>query len=165
MPSQQSGPAIFSLTPLATARSSYNAPILFAFMLISSLLTVWCIHTFASRRRRLSSLWDCGFPDPSPVTQYTASSFAQPLRRILGTILFRAREEVEMPAPGDIHPAVFKVYLTDLVWDIAYAPVAKTVLALSDRLNVLQFLTIRRYLVLTFSALIILLIVVALWHS
>ena len=45
--------------------------------------------------------WDCGFPDASPATQYTAGSFSQPIRRVFGTVVFRAREEVHMPPPGD----------------------------------------------------------------
>ena len=49
--------------------------------------------------------WDCGYPDPSPATQYTADSFAQPIRRVFGTVVFRAREHVEMPPPGDRRPA------------------------------------------------------------
>ncbi len=34
---------------------------------------------------RRAPAWDCGFPDPSPATQYTAGSFAQPIRRVFGT--------------------------------------------------------------------------------
>ncbi len=55
--------------------------------------------------------WDCGYPDPSPATQYTAGSFAQPIRRVFGTLVFRAREHVEMPPPGDTRPARFTVAL------------------------------------------------------
>ncbi len=54
---------------------------------------------------------------PSPVTQYTADSFAQPIRRVFGTIVFRAREHVDMPPPGDIRPARLTVEWRDLVWD------------------------------------------------
>lgn len=164
LPNQQSGLALFSLTPFDMARASYNAPILLVLMFISGVLTVWVIHTFASRRKRSGAVWDCGYPDNSSITQYTGSSFAQPLRRIFGPFLFRAREEVTMPMPGDSEAATFKVHLVDLVWEYGYAPVAKAVWAIADRVNVVQFFSIRRYLVLAFSALIILLIVVALWH-
>ena len=44
-------------------------------------------------------------PDPSPATQYTASSFAQPIRRVYGTLVFRAREIGSMPPPGSTAPA------------------------------------------------------------
>ena len=48
-------------------------------------LAVEVIHRFASRAVRRGPAWDCGFPDPSPATQYTADSFAQPIRRVFGT--------------------------------------------------------------------------------
>ena len=56
-------------------------------------------------RLRRAPAWDCGYPDASPATQYTAGSFAQPIRRVFGTIVFRAREQVDMPPPGDTRPA------------------------------------------------------------
>ena len=59
------------------------------------------IHRFASDALRRGPAWDCGFPDASPVTQYTADSFAQPIRRVFGRVVFRAREHVQMPPPGD----------------------------------------------------------------
>ena len=53
--------------------------------------------------------------------------------------------------------------LRDLIWDELYAPIAWRVTAAADRLNPLQFLTIRRYLSLVFVALVVLLLVLALW--
>ena len=48
--------------------------------------------------------WDCGYPDAKPSTQYTADSFAQPIRRVFGEAVFKASERVDMPAPGDRRP-------------------------------------------------------------
>jgi hydrogenase-4 component B len=53
--------------------------------------------------------------------------------------------------------------LRDLIWDYGYAPVASFVGFASERLNVLQFLTIRRYLTLVFALLVFLLLVLAIW--
>jgi len=161
---QHLAPALFSLGPFAAAHSSYNAPILLLFMLLSGGMTAWFIHTFASRRRRPGAAWDCGFPDSSPQTQYTASSFAQPIRRVFGTFVFRARDEVLMPAPGETSAARFNVQLIDPVWDSLYAPVSRVVPLIAARLNGLQFMTIRHYLMWVFFTLISLLVVVALWH-
>jgi hydrogenase-4 component B len=105
--------------------------------------------------------WDCGFPDPSPETQYTASSFAQPLRRVLGATVFVAREVVDMPTPGDTRPARFGVEITDRVWEALYAPLIRSVIWLTDRMNALQFLTIRQNLSMMFAALVLLLLLVA----
>ena len=104
------------------------------------------------------------FPIPSPITQYSAGSFAQPIRRVFGTLAFRAREQVDMPPPGDLRPARLEVRLQDLVWEGLYAPIAGAVGFAADRLNHLQFLTIRRYLTLVFLALVFLLLVLALWR-
>ncbi|MGC1856282.1 MAG: hydrogenase 4 subunit B, partial [Pseudolabrys sp.] len=79
------------------------------------------------------------------------------------TSLFRARERVEMPAPGDLEPARFEVTLRDLAWEWLYLPVAAAVDRIATRINVLQFLTIRRYLTLVFAALVLLLLVLAIW--
>jgi hypothetical protein len=113
---------------------------------------------------RRAPAWDCGFPDSSPITQYSAGSFAQPIRRVFGTLAFRAREEVDMPPPGDLRPARLEVRVQDLVWEGVYAPVAGAVGYAADRLNHLQFLTIRRYLTLVFLALVFLLLMLAIWR-
>ncbi len=126
-------------------------------------LAAYAIHRFASQALRRAPAWDCGFPDPSPLTQYSAGSFAQPIRRVFGTLVFRARERVEMPPPGAARPARLTVELRDLVWEGLYAPVAGAVGFAAERLNRLQFLTIRRYLSLVFGALVALLLALALW--
>ncbi len=101
--------------------------------------------------------------DPSPATQYTADSFAQPLRRVFGEVVLLARERVEMPPPGDARPARMTVTLSDLVWDVIYAPISGWISYASEQLNYLQFLTIRQYLSLVFVALVGLLLTVSLW--
>jgi len=60
-------------------------------------------------------------------------------------------------------PAHLTVRLHDPIWDACYAPVAGIVSFLSERLNVLQFLTIRRYLSLVFALLVLLLLALAAW--
>jgi hypothetical protein len=160
----QAGIAWLSIVPIAESRSSYNGLLVFVFITLSTLLAIEIIHRFASRAVRRGPAWDCGFPDPSPVTQYTADSFAQPIRRVFGPIAFQARERVDMPQPGDLRPARLTVSLRDLVWDTIYARAADAVWLASERLNKLQFLTIRKYLSLVFAALVALLLTVAVWR-
>jgi hypothetical protein len=149
--------------PIASSRSSYDGLLVFLFMVISGSVAAVAIHRLASDRLRRAPAWDCGYPDPSPATQYTASSFAQPIRRVFGTVLFGARERVEMPPPGDMRPARLVVDLHDPIWDTIYAPIAAAIGIAADRLNYLQFLTIRQFLSLVFAALVILLLVLAIW--
>jgi NADH:ubiquinone oxidoreductase subunit 5 (subunit L)/multisubunit Na+/H+ antiporter MnhA subunit len=152
-----------SIVPIAEGRSSYNGLLVFVFIGASASLAIYAIHRVASHALRRGPAWDCGSPNRSPTTQYTAGSFAQPIRRVFGTVVFRAREHVEMPPPGDSRPARLHVDLRDLVWEILYVPVAGVVTFVADRLNYLQFLTIRRYLRLVFLALIALLTVIGVW--
>jgi NADH:ubiquinone oxidoreductase subunit 5 (subunit L)/multisubunit Na+/H+ antiporter MnhA subunit len=153
-----------SIVPIAESRSSYNGLLVFGFMLASGTLAAFAIHRLASDRLRRAPPWDCGYPDSSPATQYSASSFAQPIRRVFGTVVFRAKEHVDLPPPGQTRPARLSVQLRDLVWDMLYAPIAVGVGLAADHVNHLQFLTIRQFLSLVFTALIILLLVLAIWQ-
>jgi len=157
----QSGLAWLTIVPVVESRSSYNGLLVFVFVTMSGSIAAFAIHRLASDRIRRGPAWDCGYPDPSPATQYTASSFAQPIRRVYGTSIFHAREVAEMPPPGATSPARLTVELRDLIWDSLYAPIATFVGFATDRLNILQFLTIRRYLTLVFAALVLLLLVLA----
>jgi hydrogenase-4 component B len=159
----QTGVEWLSIVPIAQSRSSYNGLLVFLFMVMSGVLAATAIHRLASDKLRRGPAWDCGYPDASPATQYTASSFAQPIRRVFGSMVFRAREHVEMPPPGDPRPARLTVALHDPVWETLYLPVAAGVTFAAERLNHLQFLTIRQFLSLVFAALVILLLVLALW--
>jgi formate hydrogenlyase subunit 3/multisubunit Na+/H+ antiporter MnhD subunit len=153
-----------TIVPIAQARSSYNGLLLFLLIAVAAWLVAYVIHRWASHAIRRSVAWDCGFPDPSPATQYTSGSFAQPIRRVFGSVAFHAREEVQMPPPGEMQAARFRVQLRDLVWDAFYAPVESAVLSVADRLNKVQTWTIRAYLTLVFSAVVVLLMVLAVWH-
>ncbi len=154
----------FTLVPVSEARSSYNGLLVLLFLLTVSLLAGFLIHRFASQTVRRGPAWDCGFAENHPSFQYTASSFAQPIRRVFGSGVFQAREQVTMPTPGDLRPARLDVTVHDPVWEYGYTPLSQAVVALSERFNYLQFLTIRRYLTLVFSALVMLLLGLALWH-
>ena len=159
----QIGAQWLSIVPIAASRSSYDGLLVFLFMTLSGTLAAFAIHRLASDRLRRAPAWDCGYPDLSPATQYTAMSFAQPIRRVFGTFVFRAREQVDMPPPGDMRPARLTVRITDPIWDFLYAPLVVGIGAVADRLNRLQFLTIRQFLSLVFCALVILLLVLAIW--
>ncbi len=159
----QTGIAWMSIVPIAQSRSSYNGLLVFVFITISTLVAIEIIHRFASRAVRRGPAWDCGFPDPSPATQYTADSFAQPIRRVFGPVVFQLREHVDMPPPGDARPARLTVTLRDLAWDAIYVPAGNAVRVTADKLNTLQFLTIRQYLSLVFVALVALLLGISIW--
>ncbi len=151
-----------SVSPIPGAPPHYAGLALGFALAIFMLLPALLLRRRGAPPRR-GPAWDCGFPDPSPATQYSAGGFAAPIRRVFGPLVFAARERVEMPPPGALTPAHFEVRLRDLVWEGIYRPPIRLVLALADRLNPLQFLTVRRYLGIVFGLLAALLLVVALW--
>jgi len=153
-----------TIVPVAESRSSYNGLLLFALIAAAGWLGVYVIHRWASHALRRAPPWDCGFPDASPATQYTAGSFAQPIRRVFGSLAFRAREHVTMPPPGSVKPARMRVTMHDLVWDVLYAPIEGMLGYAADRLNRVQSWTIRAYLTMVFSSVVLLLMVLAVWH-
>lgn len=153
-----------TLVPITESRSTYNGWLVLVFIAFSASTAAWAVHRFASRRLRRAPAWDCGFPNSNPLTQYGAGSFAQPIRRVLGTILMRAREEVVMPAPGDSAPARHTVHSQDLIWEGIYLRLNRAVNATAARANRLQFLSIRRYLSLVMISLVGLLLVLTLWN-
>jgi len=152
------------IVPIAESRSSYNGLLLFAFIALAAWSATGVIHRWASAATRRSPPWDCGYPDASPLTQYTAGSFTQPIRRVFGSVVFRAREELRMPPPGDTQAATLRVRMRDLPWDVLYAPIAGLVGFAADQLNKVQSLTVRAYLTLVFGALVILLMVLGIWQ-
>ncbi len=157
------GPTRLSLIAFDQARSIYDAPTIALFVAISSISTMLFVHFFSNRRTRRAPAWDCGFPDASTATQYTGSSFSQPLRRVYKGVVLGSEETLDMPPPGDLRPAHFSIRFKDYAWRALYEAPAEGILALADRANAFQFLSIRQYLVLMFSTLIALLIVTAVW--
>jgi hydrogenase-4 component B len=162
MPMQADVPWL-SIVPVQESRSSYNGMLVFVFITMAALMAAGAIHRLASHVVRRGPAWDCGFPHQTVQMQYTASSFAQPIRRVYGTFFFRAKETVDMPTPGDPRSAQFTVEIQDLIWDKIYIPIVHIVEFTAVKLNYLQFLSIRRYLSLVFFALISLLLVLAIW--
>jgi hydrogenase-4 component B len=160
----QSAQSWFRIVPIDIHRSAYSGLLVFVMILIAAAATAFVVRRFASHALRRSPPWDCGFPDANPATQYTAGSFAQPIRRVFGSVVFRAREQVEMPKPGDTAIARLRVDLRDPVWDTLYVPIIRLVETMTEQLNRMQFLTIRNYLTLVFTALVALLIIVGAWR-
>jgi hypothetical protein len=87
-----------------------------------------------------------------------------PLRRVFGASVFGVVERLDMPRPGELRAGHFQVRVRDPAWRFGYGPLARGVTKAAQRLNRLQFLTVRSYLTLVFAALILLLLVVAAWR-
>jgi NADH:ubiquinone oxidoreductase subunit 5 (subunit L)/multisubunit Na+/H+ antiporter MnhA subunit len=155
--------AWLSIVPIAESRGSYNGLLVALFIVVSASLSFAAIRLFASGAVRRGPAWGCGFTEPVPLAQYSAAGFAQPIRRVFGTLIFRARDRVTMPPPGAVAPARLVIELHDQVWERIYAPLASLIVGTAVRLNRMQLLTIRGYLSLVFVTLVTLLLVLAIW--
>ncbi|MSP87852.1 MAG: hydrogenase 4 subunit B [Alphaproteobacteria bacterium] len=149
------------LAPVAGKPSSYSGAVVLLAMIGFGLAVALLVHRLGWRSLRRAPPWDCGFPSTDPTTQYSGSSFAQPLRRVFGTVAFRAAETVDMPDPGETRPARFALSLWDPAWRFVFNPCARFVVWAAEHLNALQFMTIRRHLSFMFATLIALLLAVA----
>jgi formate hydrogenlyase subunit 3/multisubunit Na+/H+ antiporter MnhD subunit len=147
--------------PEAARQTGYSGLALVLTATLLGVLTLLALRRLSPIGERRSVAWDCGFPETSTAAQYTASSFAQPMRRVFSP-LFRVRETLDMPSPLDPRPAIFRVTWTDPLWQALYRPPARLVAWLTETIDRVQFLTIRRNLSLTFGTLVLLLVIVAL---
>lgn len=127
---------------------------------LTVLLRLLIVRTSDAAVRR-GEPWGCGHPDVGPVAQYSGDSFSQPLRRVFAAGVFAARERVDMPEPGEMRPARLEIRSSDPAWTWLIDPLCRAVGWLADKVNGMQFLTIRHYLTLMFGALVFLLTVVA----
>ena len=153
-----------TLLPVVSRHSSYNPLLIVLFIGAGAIVAAAALHRFGSRAVRRTPAWGCGFAAtdgrtgfPEVGTQYSPSGFSQPIRRVFGTVLFRVRDEVTMPGPGETGPARLVVTMIDPVWQGAYLPLIGFVGRVAERANRLQFLTIRRYLAFVFVTLLLLL--------
>ncbi len=156
----QSGGAWLTLVPIADRNSSYNGLMIGLFLALVGLGSAALIHRLAGRRTRRARLWDCGYPGLGPTSQYSAASLSQPLRRVLGAVVFASSERVDMPDPGALRPAGIVKTIHDPAWEGLFAPIGIAVSYAAGKLNHLQFMTIRRYLGAVFVLLVALLLLV-----
>ncbi len=149
------------LSPVSSTRGSYSGTVLVMTGLTLFVISILLVHRFGTTKVRRADAWDCGHREDIPESQYTGQSFSQPLRRVFCSSLFAARETVEMPEPGDLAPARLTVRVVDPIWRYLYLGIVRVVDVVADQVNRMQFLTVRRYLLMMFATLVFMLLVVA----
>ncbi|MBC7908718.1 MAG: hydrogenase 4 subunit B [Rhodospirillaceae bacterium] len=149
------------LSPVSNTRGSYSGTVLVMVGLALFGFAILLVHRFGTIAMRAAPAWDCGHNEDIPNSQYTGQSFSQPLRRSFAHTIFRARETVVMPEPGDDSPARHQVHMIDPIWVGLYERLGRIVGAIADQVNRLQYLTVRRYLLMMFCTLVFMLLVVA----
>jgi hypothetical protein len=108
-------------------------------------------------------IWDCGFEKLTSKMQYTATSFAMPIRRIFG-FLFSIKEQVkQLPPlrhsafPQRLH---YALRVRDRFWGWLYQPVVDASFWVSRRIGRLQQGRIQIYLIYSFVTIVVLLLFV-----
>ncbi len=145
------------LTPISSETASYSAPLTILLLTLVAGFAFWWFLRGVPRRIRRSDPWDCGFAPPTPGMQYTATAFAQPIRRVFGP-LFEIDEA--RPAHADGEPR-YRLKLTDRTWGLLYLPVARAVESASRRVVRLQSGNVRTYLGWTLATLLVLLWIIS----
>jgi len=148
------------LTPVSARASSYGAPMVLFGICIAWLGAYVLLHP---RRRqtpvRFSPAWDCGFGPLEARTQYTASSFSQPIRRIFRPVW--PIEEKVTPPSGATNGGRYSIHIGDWAWDKLYLPLGHLIQRSARIVARLQGGNIRTYLTYSFFTLIIMLWIVS----
>ncbi len=143
--------------------SARMSPALLALLLAGAgLLTAAVVRVGASRRLRLGQTWGCGRIGQTPRMQYTASAFAEPLRRVFAEI-YQPSHDLTI----DTHPDS-RYFVREIRYETAihpwfertlYGPLIRVLTALGARTRRLQTGLVHLYLLYLVVALIVLLVV------
>jgi hypothetical protein len=141
------------LTPVSAATASYAAPL----VLLALAGAWWLASVLLSRGGiRQCDPWDCGFSPPDARMQYTATAFAQPIRRVFG-LLFRIDERLETEGGITRH----RLRVDDRSWNLFYGPIAQLVQTCARQVARLQSGNVRAYLGWSLGTLLALLWIVS----
>ena len=156
--------AWLSIVPIAESRSSYNGLLVFLFMCSPASLAAFVIHRFASDRLRRGAGLGLRLsrPEPGDAIHRVELRPADP-PRVRHARVSRARAGRDAAARRHAAGAARRSTCATRsgTRSTRRSPAPSAIVA--DRLNQLQFLTIRRYLSLVFVALVVLLLVLAIW--
>lgn len=145
-------------TKAAEASSKGYAAILVLLGLVGAWLLVRGFsRLFRSQPSRRVAPWDCGFGPINPRMQYSATAFAEPVRRIFRP-LWRVEELLEPSIPGKANSDLrYQLHLQEPFRRWLYDPLGRWVLATARRVTRLQGGNVRAYLAYSFFTLIFLL--------
>jgi len=122
----------------------------------------------AARELRFSDTWGCGRIAQSPRMQYTATAFAEPLRRVFAA-LYRPREDLSIDAHPESRYFVQSIeYRTQILpWfeRYLYEPVIAWVKVWAARARAVQSGSVHAYLTYLVVALVALLGMLLVWGA
>ncbi|NKN32676.1 hydrogenase 4 subunit B [Marichromatium bheemlicum] len=145
------------LTPVSAETASYSAPLsILLLALIAGVAILWARRGRVRRVRRCDP-WDCGLTPPTPRMQYSAASFAQPIRRVFALAFVLDERK---PTATDTRPR-YRLRIADRAWSLLYMPLAQAVESAARRVVLLQSGNVRVYLGWTLATLLVLLWIIS----
>jgi len=145
------------LTPIDASVASYSAPLVLLGLLAAWGISAWWLRRGKWREIRRCDAWDCGFSAPNARMQYTATAFAQPIRRVFG-LLFHIDESVTRGGDGWLKHSL---HVSDRAWGLFYEPVGRLAIQAGRLVGRLQSGSVRNYLGWTLGTLLVLLWVIS----
>jgi hydrogenase-4 component B len=148
----QPATATIATGPLA-AISTASAILVLAVLVLVSLRA----RLLAGRDRAVAPTWGCGYSQPSPRMQYSATSFVDPIRAPFSTLL---RTRVTSKAPAGYFPdaAHYEDHVRDMAGERVLVPLWRRFLRLNSRMRVIQGGRTQLYLVYVVATLLALLL-------
>jgi hydrogenase-4 component B len=138
------------------------SPTLAALGLLIVIVLVYAIMRFvrANRQLRVSDSWGCGRIGQTPRMEYTATAFAEPLRRVFAE-LYRPTKELTIDFNPEskyfVQAIDYKSEIRPWFEEFLYEPLLRLIRRASSRVRRLQFGSLHAYLVYIFIALMLML--------
>ncbi|MDD4957664.1 MAG: proton-conducting transporter membrane subunit [Candidatus Omnitrophica bacterium] len=101
--------------------------------------------------------WDCGYAQPEPRMQYTASSFVQPIMNFFKGIL---RTEKDPPKTSEFFPdsSSFRTETADIFSEVVFRPLLEFIHRMAEKLTLVQHGQMQFYILYILFALVMLFI-------
>jgi formate hydrogenlyase subunit 3/multisubunit Na+/H+ antiporter MnhD subunit len=151
------------LTPVSPRIASYSAPLVLVGIALIALVGYLVLRQRRTVMRR-GYPWDCGYGNLHARMEYSATAFAQPIRRIFAPawdIDEKIQETAHPQQPLQPTGIRYELHIGDRSWPVLYEPVARWVLSIARRVGHLQAGSIHTYLTYSFVTLLVLLWVVS----
>ena len=145
------------LTPISPATASYSGPLVAILLVFIAGMAILLGRRSSARPVQHCDAWDCGFAPPTARMQYTATAFAQPIRRVFGSLC----QVDESVTPREDGVPRHQLTITDRTWGLFYEPIARSVEIAARRVVQLQSGNVRIYLGWTLVTLLVLLWIVS----
>ena len=134
------------------------SPVFIAAMLGVMVVGGLLLSTRARRATRIAATWGCGRIGQTPRMEYTASAFAEPLRRVFAE-LYRPTEDLAVTSHPDsryfVQAIVYRSEVRPWIENALYTPIIQAVRRASSRVRRLQAGSAHLYLLYLIAALLV----------